>query len=70
MRIGVIDRDNIVAVAWGALYSIFAVLTAGALHLVGVRPTVTVPVIVIVLPILLGGLIFVIERWLERRADG
>jgi hypothetical protein len=70
MRSGVIDRDNLVAVAWGALYSIFAVLTIGALDRLGIPPTITVPVVVIVLPILIGCLLALIERWLDWRADG
>jgi hypothetical protein len=70
MRSGVIDRDNLVAVAWGALYSILAVVTSGALDGVGIRPTITVPVVVLVLPVLIGCLLALFERWLDGRADG
>ena len=70
MRSGVIDRDNFIAVAWGALYSIGAVLTIGALDMVGIEPTITGPAVVIVLPILIGCLIALMERWLGSRANG
>jgi hypothetical protein len=57
-----LDRDNAFAVAWGVLYSFSVVLVAGLFDAVGVDPTITVPVVVVVLPIVAGWFLSAIER--------
>ncbi len=67
---GLLDRDNLVAVAWSVVYMLSLVLTVGAFHGLGIAPAITVPVVVIALPLAVGGLVFIIERALAERADG
>ncbi|MBM3518612.1 MAG: hypothetical protein FJX56_12250 [Alphaproteobacteria bacterium] len=63
-----LDRDNAIAVAWGVVYAFALVLVVGTLDALGVAPTVTVPVVVVVLPIACGLAIAAIERrWMGPR---
>ena len=49
-----LDHDNLRAVLWSASYCASLVLVAGAFSALGLTPTVTVPVVVVVLPFLVG----------------
>jgi hypothetical protein len=67
---GLLDRDNLVAIAWGVVYTLSLVLTVDAFGRLGIVPAITVPVVVVALPLAVGGLLFIIERALAGRADG
>ncbi|MSP81778.1 MAG: hypothetical protein EXQ94_02315 [Alphaproteobacteria bacterium] len=62
-----IDRDNLMAVAWGVLYGTSLVLCIGAGDAFGIAPTVTVPLVVVVLPFVVGLALRGIERAVDRR---
>ncbi len=47
-----IDRRNLFAAAWAWLYCLSLVVGAGALDALGVTPFVTVPLAIVVLPLL------------------
>jgi hypothetical protein len=67
---GLLDRDNFVAVAWSVVYTLSLVLTAGALDGIGAGPAITVPIVVVALPIAIGGVVFIIERALSGSTNG
>ena len=57
-----LDHDNRVAVLWGITYCASLVLVAGAFDALGLTPSVTLPVVVIVLPFLTSALISVLDH--------
>ncbi len=66
----ILDRDDFIAVAWSVLYALSLVLVSGTFHSLGIAPTITVPVVVVALPLALGGFVFLVEGALAGRADG
>jgi hypothetical protein len=65
-----LDRDNLLAVLWGALYCFLLVVVAAACDRLGLTPLVTVPVVVLALPIALGLALAGLERSLLGKSDG
>ena len=64
---GLIDRDNLVAVLWAVLYGFALILLLGALDSLGMTPSIGVPIGVIVLPILIGLALVPVDRALGGR---
>ena len=65
-----VDRDNFAAVAWSAVYCFLLVLIAGVFNALEIQPAVTVPVVVLVLPVVLGLLSARLERKLLGKTNG
>ena len=58
----VLDHDNLIAVSWSALYCFSLVLLVSAFNSVGIKPTVTVPLVIVVLPFVVGAVITALDR--------
>jgi hypothetical protein len=65
-----LDRDNLAAVLWSAVYCFSLVLLAGVFDDLGITPAITVPVAIVVLPIVIGGALAKLERSILGKADG
>ena len=57
-----LDHDNKIAVLWSVGYCLSLVLIAGLFDGLGLKPTITVPVVVLVLPFLIGAAVSVLDR--------
>lgn len=62
-----VDRDNAVSVAWGVGYCFALVLSVWTFDVLGISPAVIVPVVVFVLPLVVGWAIYLVEQWIFGR---
>lgn len=65
-----LDYDNLTAVLWSVGYCFSLVLFTGIFNALGIKPTVTVPVMVVVLPFLVGIALSILERQVRGTTRG
>jgi hypothetical protein len=65
-----LDYDNLTAVLWSLGYCLSLVLLTGVFDALGIKPTVTVPVMVVALPFLVGIALSILERLIRGTTHG
>jgi hypothetical protein len=65
-----LDHDNGVSVLWSVSYCVSLVLVAGSFDRLGLEPTITVPVVVVVLPFLVGAVVSIFDRLHSEKRHG